>query len=163
MPEYHRVIIPGGTFFFTVVTWQRRPLFAQDSARTILRKAFQLTRERYPFRLDEICLLPDHLHCIWTLPEGESNYSIRWGFLKSWFSRQFLASNTISSIPNESRKKRREAAIWQRRFWEHAIRDEEDYIRHAEYIHNNPIKHGFVERAVDWPWSSVHRGDKANI
>jgi putative transposase len=157
MPDYRRVIIPGGTFFFTVVTWQRQPIFTQEFARHALYDAFEQTRERFPFVMDAVCLLPDHLHCIWTLPDGDSDYPTRWRFLKTMFTYRFHTANPATSDRSGSRIARREAAIWQRRFWEHLIQDEEDFGTHVEYIHNNPIKHGLVERAEDWPWSSYHR------
>ncbi len=161
MPHYHRVIIPGGTYFFTVVTWLRRPIFLQASARAILRQAFQETNARYPFAIDALCLLPDHLHCIWTLPEDDGDYSTRWRFLKTMFTDRYQAENPDFPKKSVSRIKRREAAIWQRRFWEHLIRDTKDFVAHVDYIHNNPVKHGLVENAEDWSWSSIHRWNQA--
>lgn len=113
--------------------------------------------KRFPFSLDAICLLPDHLHCIWTLPEADSNYSVRWKEIKRLFTKDFLAEIGTGEHRNESRQKRNEAAIWQRRFWEHKIRDDLDLEKHIEYIHYNPVKHGLVQSVRDWPWSSFHR------
>jgi putative transposase len=157
MPDYRRLFSPGGTFFFTVVTWQRKPIFAEPQARVLLGEAFRQTADRYPFQTNAICLLPDHLHCIWTLPEDETDYSIRWRFLKAYLSRNISPASGMRSELSASRVKRREASIWQRRFWEHRIRDEEDFQRHLDYIHFNPVKHDLVQNVGDWPWSSFRR------
>jgi putative transposase len=112
---------------------------------------------RYPFRTDAVCLLPNHLHCIWTLPESDSNYSVRWKEIKRLFAKQYLELIGPGGVRNASHLKQGEAAIWQRRFWEHTIKDEEDLRRHIDYIHYNPVKHGLVQNVCDWPWSSFHR------
>ena len=106
-----------------------------------------------------LLFLPEHLHCIWTLPPDEADYSLRWGLIKSGFSR-LVAGNEIRS---ESRIKRGERGIWQRRFWEHMIRDEKDFERHVNYIHYNPVKHGWVKRVSDWPYSSFHAHARKGI
>ena len=157
MPDYHRSKSAGGTFFFTVVTYQRRPVFTNKNARDLLRSAWLNVMERYPFTLDAICLLPDHLHCSWTLPAEDDNYSLRWGEIKKCFTKQYLRQTGYGPLRNESRIKRGEAALWQRRFWEHNIRDEDDLNRHLDYIHFNPVKHNLVQNVRDWPWSSFHR------
>jgi putative transposase len=157
MPEYRRIIIPGGTFFFTVVTWQRKHLFTDPLARKLLGDVFRQATDRYPFEVDAICLLPDHIHCIWTLPEGEVDYSIRWSFIKANFSRSYRLAGARIDEPNASRNNRREVNIWQRRFWDHMIRDEEDFHRHLDYIHYNPVKHGYVDSVNEWQWSSFQR------
>lgn len=126
-------------------------------ARDLLHAAFEDVRKRYPFTIDAICLLPDHIHCIWTLPEDDSNYSLRWGEIKRVFSKAYLAQVSLRDVKSESRLKRGETTLWQRRFWEHTIRDLADYSAHVEYIHHNPVKHGLVENAGDWQWSSFHR------
>lgn len=149
--------MPGATYFFTIVTYQRRPMLTGDLARDVLHKAFQATIERYPFSLDAICLLPDHIHCMWTLPDHDGNFSLRWSFLKSLFTRQYREAGGVEGKVNLSREKRREAGIWQRRFWEHMIRDDADYQNHLNYIHYNPVRHGLVKRVKDWKWSSFHR------
>jgi putative transposase len=110
-----------------------------------------------PFKTEAVCLLPDHLHCIWALPEDESDYSIRWSEIKRLFTRAYVREIGPGGERGESRRKRREAAVWQRRFWEHMIRNEEDLNRHIDDIHYNPVKHGLVKRVCDWPWSSFHR------
>jgi putative transposase len=157
MPEYRRSFLPGGTFFFTVVTYHRQPILTTAEARALLHAAWIDVNERMPFATDAICLLPDHLHCILTLPEGDSNYSLRWGEIKKIFSKAYIQQIGPGVHRNESRQKRGEAAIWQRRFWEHTIRDLDDYQRHSDYLHFNPVKHGLVENVADWAWSSFHR------
>jgi putative transposase len=107
--------------------------------------------------------LPDHLHCIWQLPETDTNYSIRWKEIKRLFTKQFLKEIGPGAQRNESRQKRQEAAIWQRRFWEHSIKDDEDFESHLDYIHYNPVKHGYVEKAADWMWSSFQKFVKAGV
>ena len=157
MPEYRRSTMAGGTFFFTVVTYHRSPILTTAQAREILHSAWNNVNERFPFTTDAICLLPDHLHCIWTLPEEDADYSLRWGEIKKLFTKAYLKHIGPGETRNESRQKRGEAAIWQRRFWEHTIRDLDDYNRHMDYIHYNPVKHGLVKNVSDWPWSSFHR------
>ena len=110
-------------------------------------------KKRHPFRLDAIVVLPEHIHAMWTLPQGDSDYAIRWMLIKSAFSRQLPKTEPH----NSSKKKKRERGIWQRRYWEHLIRNEHDYERHVDYIHFNPVKHGHVEHASDWQYSSIHR------
>jgi len=157
MPEYRRFSIPGGTYFFTVVTFSRLPIFASTKARNLLHSAWVNVRKKHPFQVDAICLLPEHIHCIWTLPEGDADYSMRWKEIKRIFTHEYLDQIGPVGIRNASRQKREEAAIWQRRFWEHTLRDEQDFNRHLDYIHYNPVKHGLVKKAQDWPWSSFHR------
>lgn len=157
MTCYRRHKIEGGTYFFTQVTYQRQPWLCTDIARPILRAAFYKVRQKYPFVVDAIALLPDHIHCIWTLPPGDSDFSTRWRLIKSEVTRQGATQLQLQADRNESRQKRRESNLWQRRFWEHCIRDETDFIRHVDYIHYNPIKHGLCQRAADWQYSSFHR------
>jgi putative transposase len=157
MPEYRRTFIPGGTFFFTVVTYRRLPILVTEEARAILHRVWLDVKRRFPFTTDAICLLPDHLHCIWTLPGDDANYSVRWKEIKRLFSKEY--TNTIGAIEKRSasREKREETTIWQRRFWEHTLRDENDLKRHIDYIHYNPVKHGLAQQVSDWQWSSFHR------
>ena len=140
MPEYRRAKIAGGTFFFTVVTFNRLPILTGATARALLHAAWVEIRERFPFRTDAVVLLPNHIHCIWTLPEGDSNFSARWNGIKRLFTQGYLAQVGPGETRNESHLKRREAAVWQRRFWEHTLRDENDLNRHLDYIHFNPRK-----------------------
>lgn len=157
MPAYRRSFIPGGTYFFTVVTYRRLPILVTEEARNIPHSVWLDVRKRFPFTSDAICLLPDHLHCIWTLPEGDANYSLRWREIKRLFSKKFTDAVGTSELRSASREKRGETTIWQRRFWEHTIRDEKDLERHVDYLHYNPVKHGLVKRVKDWEWSSFHR------
>jgi putative transposase len=157
MPEYRRIWIEGGTFFFTLVTYQRRPFLTEPLSRELLHAAWENVNRRFPFTTQAICLLPDHLHCIWSLPENDRNYALRWGEIKKIFTKTWH-KQIGKTWPDEfSRLKRGEGAIWQRRFWEHAIRDEQDYENHLNYIHYNPVKHRLVKSPKDWPWSSFHR------
>ena len=119
----------------------------------LLRAAFRYTRARYPFTIEAIVVLPDHLHAIWTLPEGDGDFAVRWRLIKTSFSRHVPRGERISA----SRSRKGERGIWQRRYWEHTIRDDNDFARHVDYIHFNPIKHGHVGHAADWPFSSFHR------
>jgi putative transposase len=151
MVRYRRNFIPGGTYFFTVTLADRRSRILVDRIAS-LRHAFRVTRTERPFTIDAIVILPDHLHVIMTLPPGDSDFSGRWRRLKSLFSRCVVADG----VP-VARSQRGEYALWQRRFWEHTIRDESDFSRHVDYIHYNPVKHNLVTRVKDWPYSSFHR------
>jgi len=155
--SYVRLREAGGTFFFTVVTHDRRPFLTSPLARRCLRTAWKETYSRYPFELVAVTLLPDHLHCLWTLPEGDSDYSSRWRFLKARFSMLYLRDEGCEGVRSPSRERSGERAVWQRRFWEHAIRNDEDLRRHFDYIHYNSVKHGLVARPEEWPWSTFHR------
>jgi putative transposase len=156
MPNYRRSRVAGGTLFFTVVTYGRLPILANPRSVEILREAWENTNERFPFKTDAVCFLPEHIHAIWTLPEGDSDYSKRWSEIKRLFSIKYSKETGLTVPINESRRKRGESAIWQRRFWEHTIKDERDLKCHVEYIHYNPVKHGHVLRTADWKWSSFH-------
>jgi len=111
--------------------------------------------KQYPLIIDACVVLPNHLHCIWTLPEGDSDFSTRWRLIKSYFSRK--CDERCKRYVSAVRRKKKEQAVWQRRFWEHQIRDEDDFVRHVEYIYFNPVKHGLVKAPKDWPYSSFHR------
>ena len=157
MLDYRRSKIAGGSFFFTLVTFNRLPIFTAEPARAILHSAWIEVQERFPFQTDAVVLLPDHIHCIWTLPDGNGNFSARWNAIKRLFTQGYLVQIGPGETRNASRQKRGEAAVWQRRFWEHMLRDNVDLNRHLDYIHYNPVKHGLVKKAGDWPWSSFHR------
>jgi putative transposase len=144
MSNYHRVYIPGGCYFFTVVTLNRAPIFDTEARGEILRQALRERMTKQPFQIDAMVVLPQHLHCIWRLPEDDFDYSSRWREIKK------SASRHISTVTN----RRNERLVWQRRFWEHSIRDEDDWRRHVDYIHYNPVKHVLAKRPGDWPWSS---------
>jgi putative transposase len=155
MVNYRRALIAGGTYFFTQVTHQRQPWLCTDVARPLLRAAFLKVQQTYPFVVDAMVLLPDHLHCIWTLPPDDSDYATRWRLIKTYVTKQGLIKPQATW--SESRQKRREGTLWQRRFWEHWIRDEVDFARHCDYIHYNPVHHGLCDRSADWQYSSFHR------
>jgi len=142
--NYRRLYVPGGTYFFTVVTYRRRPIFDDPVRVDVLRDAFRYTRRRRPFRVVAVVVLPDHLHCIWVLPKEDEDFSIRWQILKTRFTR--VAARDRSGIQ-----------IWQPRFWEHLIRDPADLRRHLDYIHFNPVHHGYCKRPIDWRYGSFGR------
>jgi putative transposase len=122
-----------------------------------LREAVEETRRRYPFTIDAWVLLPEHLHCIWTLPRESSDFSMRWNLIKTGFSRRAKSIFHVEEWMNDSKRKHRETTIWQRRFWERQIRNDREYQVYMDYTHFNPVKHGLVERIVDWPYSTFHR------
>jgi putative transposase len=140
-----------------VVTHQRRPILTSDLGRACLGNAIRKEQRRASFELFAIVLLPDHLHTIWELPESDSDYSTRWGKIKEEFTRTFLGGGGEEGQMTVNREKHRERAVWQQRFWEHTIRDEDDLEQCTNYLHWNPVKHGFVTRVRDYPWSSFHR------
>ena len=152
MSRYRRAKIEGGTLFFTVALADRSgDLLVQYIDH--LRHAYKFVVDRYPFETKAICILPDHLHTIWSLPNGDRNFPLRWSLIKSKFSRGLPAGD----LRSQSNVAKRDKGIWQRRYWEHAIRNEIDLARHVDYVHFNPVKHGYVSRVSDWPYSSFHR------
>jgi len=155
MPNYRRAWTQGGCYFFTVVTYQRRPWLCLPEARQALRQAIQTVRAKHPFAIHAWVLLPDHLHCVWSLPEGDDNFALRWRLIKLIVTKQCRHLDCLHQ--DISRAKRKERTLWQRRYWEHRIRDEADYAAHCDYIHFNPVKHGLCERPDEWPWSTFHR------
>ncbi len=157
MPEYRRWCVPGAAYFFTVVTYDRRPILSKSMALRALREAILWAQARHPFSVDAIVVLPDHLHCIWTLPDADSAFSMRWRSIKGRFTRLCPRASQTESKTTSSRIQRRERSVWQRRFWEHMVRDELDFQRHADYIHYNPVKHGYASCPHAWSHSSFHR------
>jgi len=157
MTNYRRANFKGGYYFFTVVTHKRRKILADTRARACLRAAWEKTRQDSYFDVVALCLLPDHLHCVWKLPDGDCDFSQRWSRIKTGFTRRYLRTGGTECGQSPSRKHKRERGIWQRRFWEHQIRDPADLQRHIDYIHYNPVKHELVERVEDWPWSTYHK------
>ncbi len=157
MSQYIRKKFPGGYFFFTVVTHNRRPLFNSSLARSILKSTWLDVQKKYPFQVIALCLLPEHIHCLLRLPEGDSDYSIRWSAIKAGFTKNYLAAGGREIPQSESRHRRRLRGIWQKRFWEHQIRDYDDLHNHVHYIHYNPVKHKLTEKVSDWPWSTFHQ------
>ncbi|MES9955864.1 MAG: transposase [Sedimenticola sp.] len=153
MPNYRRVWMPGGTYFFTVNLSRREKSDLLVRNIGSLREVVSKVRRRYPFKIHGWVVLPDHLHCVITLPGKDTDYSLRWRLIKGGFSRQVVQDEWLS----DSQKRRGERGIWQRRYWEHLIRDERDFQAHMDYVHINPVKHGLAERVVDWPYSTFHR------
>jgi putative transposase len=158
MPNYRRAFIPGGCWFFTVNLLERRQTLLVDHI-AALREATAKALKSRPCTIDAFVVLPDHLHAVWTLPPGDSDFSTRWRLIKSYFSRTLPKRERRSDV----RVARNERGIWQRRFWEHMVRDEADYARHVEYCYINPLKHGLVTKVRDWPHSSFHRDVRAGI
>ena len=149
MVRYRRHRLAGGTYFFTVVLADRSSHVLTANI-GLLRMAIRRARTEHPFALDAIVVLPDHLHAVMTLPQDDANYSLRWQRIKTLFTRGLDTAGL----------KRRDGTgrtLWQRRFWEHTIRDAADFARHVDYIHINPVKHGYVRNPADWPYSSLHR------
>lgn len=156
MSRYRRVRVPGASHFFTVALTDRGGSVLTDHV-GLLRAAWRATVAERPVFCDAMVVLPDHLHAVWTLPEGDADYSERRRRIKARFSQALGEHRPLS----DSKVMKRECGVWQRRFWEHAIRDERDYRAHVEYCWGNPVKHGLVARAVDWPFSSIHRDIRA--
>ncbi len=149
--QYRRADTKGGTYFFTLNLLDRKKTVLTDEMDK-LRSSLNKVKKEHPFQLNAMVVLPDHLHALLTLPLDDNDYSTRWALIKAGFSRQLPQGEKI----NKSRRTKGERGIWQRRFWEHLIRDERDYENHVNYIHYNPVKHQYVERAVDWPYSTIH-------
>lgn len=159
--RYRRAKTPGGSYFFTVVTFRRRKFLCEPDNVELLRTAFRTVKSAHPFTIDAFVLLPDHLHCLWTLPPGDKNYPMRWNLVKKYFTDhcpdQYKPPRSTSQI------RKRSQTVWQPRYWEHQIRDDHDFEKHCDYIHWNPVKHGLVSRVVDWPYSSFHRFVRCGI
>ncbi len=157
MVNYRRNLVPGGTYFFTVTLQDRSSRLLVEHIGP-LRAAFREVKRKHPFHIDAIAILPEHLHTIWTLPEGDADYPGRWRAIKSAFTHAVVKSG-VAVVRNE----KGEYALWQRRYWEHTIVDEDDFRHHVDYIHSNPVKHGWVKQAADWPHSSFHQYVKQGI
>ena len=153
MPNYRRNFVPGGTFFFTVNLLERYPNDLLIRHIESLRESARGVRVKYPFEIDAWVVLPDHMHCIWTLPPGDTDYTLRWRLIKAAFSKSLPRIERRSKV----RIARGERGLWQRRFWEHTLRDERDYVAHMDYVHFNPVKHGYAKKVADWPYSTFHQ------
>ena len=152
MPDYRRNRVAGGTYFFTVALADRRSdLLIREIA--ALRAAVARTRRLHPFHIEAWVVLPDHMHAVWTLPEGDAAFSTRWALIKRFFS----ASIPRGEARSASRVAKGERGLWQRRFWEHTVRDPDDFARHVDYVHFNPVKHGLTASAADWPYSTFQQ------
>ena len=156
--RYRRSDTAGGTFFFTVNLANRSSRLLTDHI-DWLRDSVRKVRHAHPFEIVAMVVLPDHLHAIWTLPSGDRDYPLRWSLIKAGFSRRLEKTDPISAV----RRRKRERGIWQRRYWEHQLRDDGDLARHVDYIHLNPVKHGHAGTPVDWPYSSIHRTIRQGI
>lgn len=152
MANYRRNRVPGGSYFFTVALENRNSHLLTDRIEP-LRNAVRVVRQRHPFFIDAWVVLPDHMHAIWTLPQHDIDYAKRWRRIKSLFSK----SIPLHESRNASRVEKGERGIWQRRYWEHTIRDDDDFQRCFDYLHINPLKHGLVSRVYDWEYSTFHR------
>jgi putative transposase len=152
VPDYRRVRIPGGTYFFTVNLLERRKTLLTDHFQ-LFRQSFVWTKRRWPFRIEALVVLPDHFHAVLTLPEGDSDYALRLRHIKARFSRGLAGNEWRNTV----RKRRGERGIWQRRYWEHCIRDDRDLAAHIRYCYYNPVKHGHATSAKDWRFSTYHR------
>jgi len=157
MPDFRRYFVPGGTYFFTLVTAHRVAIFQNQPARALLGKVIRDQHQEAPFETVAIVLLPDHLHAIWTLPSGDDDYPNRWKAIKAKFTSQWIEAGGIEQDVSSGYRRQRRRGVWQPRFMEHTIRDEQDLHNHADYIHYNPVKHGHVGCPKDWAWSSFRR------
>jgi putative transposase len=155
MSRYIRFPLAGASYFFTVTLQDRSARHLVDHVAE-LRTCFAEVKARHPFTIDAMVVLPEHLHAVWTLPPTDPDFATRWMLLKQSFTRRLNALGALDAAASASRRKG-QRSLWQQRFWEHQIRDEDDFATHVDYIHFNPVKHGWVLRARDWPYSSLHR------
>lgn len=162
MSQYRRFKIKGACYFFTAVSYQRKPILCCDQIRNVLHDAVKQVQLQMPFIINAWVLMPDHMHCLWTLPPEDANYAKRWGLIKRYVScrcRQFTNENELTP----SQKNRHELSLWQRRFWKHQIRNLQDFNKHMDYIHFNPVKHGLCEFPYQWQWSTIHKYIKKGV
>lgn len=151
MPNYRRYHHPGGMFFFTVNLRDRRSNLLTENF-DLFMSIYQKQSEARPFHTHSYVILPDHIHCIWELPDGDSDYATRWRLIKTAFSKAMPKSGEP-----DIKLRKGERGIWQRRYWEHYIRDEKDFENHMDYIRHNPVKHGYVDHPHDWQYARWHR------
>jgi len=163
MSHYRRANTAGATYFFTVVTYRRRPFLCDEDVRDALKQAINKVRKKHPFIIDAWVLLPDHIHTIWTLPPNDANFALRWQLIKRYVTQCCGTRLHNPQWMNTSKAKHRESTLWQRRYWEHQIRDELDYAKHMDYLHYNPVKHQLVKQVKDWPYSTFHRYVKQGV
>lgn len=153
--QYRRAKTPGGAYFFTVVTFRRRKFLSEPDNVELLRTAFRTVKSAHPFTIDAFVLLPEHLHCIWTLPPNDNDYPMRWNAIKKYSTRH--CPDALKSPRSLAQQRKRAQTIRQPRYWEHQIRDDRDFEKHCDYTHWNPVKHGLVSHPGAWPYSSFHR------
>ena len=158
MPNYRRYRVSGGCYFFTVNLLERENTLLVDRI-GLLRESVRVCKRKRPFHIDAWVVLPEHMHCIWTLPEGDDDFANRWKMIKTHFSKEV----PVNERRSKTRLLRGERGIWQRRYWEHLIRDDRDYKNHMDYLHFNPVKHGWVKNVTEWPYSSFHRYLKRGV
>ena len=163
MARYRRAVVAGGSYFFTVVTERRQPILTEEPIRRALRDGIVYVRDRYPFDIDAWVLLPDHLHTIWTLPEGDADFATRWRLIKTSVTKACGQLYTQPNLLTARRTAKKCGTLWQHRYWEHLLRDDADFKHHMDYLHFNPVKHGLVQRVCDWPFSSFHRWVKDGV
>ena len=163
MSHYRRANTAGATYFFTVVAYRRQTILCDESIRRALRDAIAEVRTNRPFSVDAWVLLPDHLHCIWTLPPDDADFATRWSLVKRRVSMVCGERYRRAEWLTPSKRKHRESTLWQRRYWEHQLRTEADYARHVDYIHYNPVKHGLCRSPQEWLYSTFHRYAGAGI
>jgi putative transposase len=163
MPNWRRAHVPGGTFFFTLVTDRRANILRDSPGRPLLGSMLRRCQLRWPFTLNAIVLLPDHLHAIWSLPPGDTAYPKRWGWIKKEFTKWWLQLGGTEQSVSPGRERDGRRGVWQPKYWEHTIEDETDFEQHFDYIHYNPVKHGHVRCPREWPWSSFHRWVDAGV
>jgi putative transposase len=163
MPSYRRRLIAGGTYFFTVVTENRRPILASDLARRLLHDAFAACLRKRPFESLAMILLPDHFHAIWTMRPGDADYSTRWAAIKAQFTHEWLAAGGKEQDRSFSRLRHRRRGVWERKFWEHQMRDERDLEKHLNYIHYNAVKHGLASCPHAYPYSTFDKWVKRDV
>ncbi len=157
MSNYRRPYLAGASYFFTQVTHQRQGWLCTELARIALREAMENVREKYPFSIDAFVLLPDHFHCLLTLPRNDHDFSVRLRLIKTYLTKNYGEQLDLNLEVSQSRQKRKERTLWQRRFWEHLIRNEQDFAQHCDYIHYNPVKHKLCLFPEDWEFSTIHR------
>ncbi len=163
MSRYRRAEVAGASYFFTVVTERRQPVLLGEDLRVALREAIETVRVKRPFEIDAWVLLPDHLHTIWTLPEGDKDFATRWRLIKADVTRRCGAKYHRPEWLTARRAAKRCGTLWQHRYWEHCLRDERDFEHHMDYLHYNPVKHDYVKQVSDWPYSSFHRWVKVGV
>jgi len=159
--KYRRSKSEGATYFFTVVTYRRKRILCDNFNAALVKEAFTHIATNRPFKIDAFVMLPDHIHSVWTLPDGDNDYSTRWTLIKMYFTKR--CDTRLKGGQSDNMKKKGLQGVWQQRFWEHQIRDDRDFAAHVDYIHYNPVKHSLAERPVDWKYSSFHKYVKEGI